>query len=107
MLLSFNSVFVSLGILLTSVLGQFFDWRTMSAIFLGGTIFTTILMFCMPESPYWLAAFQTNRMDDIESSLRWIYKSPEVLTVGNDMYQTIENKMHANNCVQVYYFFRM
>lgn len=79
MLLGLNSVFVSFGILLTSVLGQFFNWHTMSAIFIGGTIFTCFLMLCIPESPYWLATFQKNRNDDIETSLRWIYKSSEVL----------------------------
>lgn len=78
MLLSFNSVFVSLGILLTSVLGQFFDWRTVSAIFIGGSVVSTLLMFCIPESPHWLATFRKSRSDEFEASLRWIYKSSEV-----------------------------
>lgn len=79
MLLGLNSVFVSFGILLTSFLGQFFNWHTMAAIFVGGTIFTCLMMLSIPESPYWLATFQKNRNDDIESSLRWIYKSSKVL----------------------------
>lgn len=78
MLLGFNSVFVSFGILMTSFLGLFFDWHTISAIFCGTTILTFLLTLCIPESPYWLAAFQKNRNDDIESSLKWIYKSSKV-----------------------------
>lgn len=79
MLLGFNSVFVSLGILLTTLLGQFFNWHTIAAIFSGATIFTFILMFCIPESPYWLAAFQKNRNVDVKTALRWIYKSNKVV----------------------------
>lgn len=75
MLLGFNSVFVSFGILLTSLLGQFFNWHTIAAIFIGATCFTILIMFSIPESPYWLAAFQSNRNDDVESAIRWIYKS--------------------------------
>lgn len=79
MLLGLNSVFVSLGILLTSLLGQFFNWHEISAIFCGATIFTFLMMLCIPESPYWLAAFQKNRTEDVERSLRWIYKSSKVI----------------------------
>ena len=83
MLLGFNSVFVSLGILLTTLLGQFFDWHTIAAIFIGVTMVTFILMFCIPESPYWLAVFQKNRNDDVETALRWIYKSKKVADKRN------------------------
>lgn len=79
MLLGFNSVFVSFGILLTSLFGQFFDWHTIAAIFSGVTVFSFITMFFIPESPYWLAAFQTNRQNDIETALQWIYKSKKVV----------------------------
>lgn len=78
MLLGFNSVFVSLGILLTSLLGQFFNWHTMAAIFCCASIFTFLFMLCIPESPYWLAAFQKNRNNDVETALQWIYKSSKV-----------------------------
>lgn len=80
MLLGFNSVFVSLGILLVSVLGQFFIWYSIAAIFSGITILTFILMLCIPESPQWLAAFRKHRSIDIEHALRWIYKSNKVRT---------------------------
>lgn len=85
MLLGLNSVFVSFGILLTSLLGQFFDWHTMAAIFIGGTIFTCLMMLSIPESPYWLATFQKDRNDDIESSLQWIYKSSKVFKYSIDL----------------------
>lgn len=75
MLLGLNSVFVALGILLTSLLGQFFNWHTIAAIFIGLIAFSFVTIFFIPESPYWLAIFQQNRDDDIQSSVRWIYKS--------------------------------
>lgn len=78
LLLGFNSVFVSLGILLTSILGQFFNWNQMAAIFSGVTVCTFLVMFSIPESPIWLATFQKNRNDEVEASLRWIYKSSKV-----------------------------
>lgn len=80
MLLGFNSVFVSFGILLTSFVGQFFNWRTMAAIFSGITIISFLATLCIPESPYWLLAFRKNRKNDaeVESALRWIYRSKKV-----------------------------
>lgn len=75
MLLGFNSVFVSFGILLTSLLSQFFNWHAIAAIFGVSTIIAFIIIFFIPESPYWLAAFHSNRIDDIELAVRWIYKS--------------------------------
>lgn len=81
MLLGFNSVFVSLGILLTSILGLFFDWHQIAAIFSGITVLTFLLMFFIPESPYWLAAFQNNQNDDVEVALQWIYRSSKVLRI--------------------------
>lgn len=78
MLLGFNSVFVSFGILLTSFLGLFFDWHTISAIFGGATILTFLSTLFIPESPYWLAAFQKDRQNEVESSLQWMYKSSMV-----------------------------
>lgn len=81
MLLGLNSVFVSLGILLTSLVGQFFDWRTMAAIFSGTTVISFVSMLCIPESPYWLIAFKPNRKNDneVDVALRWIYKSTKVI----------------------------
>ncbi|XP_055316513.1 facilitated trehalose transporter Tret1-like isoform X2 [Sitodiplosis mosellana] len=102
MLLGFNSVFVSLGILLTTLLGQFFNWHTIAAIFSGATILTFILMFCIPESPYWLAAFHKNRNDDVETTLRWIYKSNkrcqyEMEVIRNSVMQNQSVKMLGSN----------
>lgn len=80
MLLGLNSVAVSFGILLTSFLGQFFDWHSIALIFSGITILTFLLMLFIPESPYWLLAFQKNRSDDAQIALRWIHESTEVFS---------------------------
>lgn len=78
MLLSFNSVFVSFGILLTSLLGLFFDWRSIAVIYACLTILSFLLLLFVPESPYWLIAFKRNRTEEAETALRWIYKSNKV-----------------------------
>lgn len=90
MLLGLNSVFVALGILLTSFLGQFYNWHTIAAIFIGLIAFSFVMIFSIPESPYWLAVFQQNRDDDIESSLHWIYKSKKRVRCELEI---IRNKM--------------
>lgn len=99
MLLSFNSVFVSFGILLTSVFGLFFDWNRIAGIFIGVTVCTFLLTFCLPESPYWLAAFQKNRNDDVESALRWIYRSSKVNNsrVRNHEFKSIRKLQQINS----------
>ncbi|XP_030757362.1 facilitated trehalose transporter Tret1-like [Sitophilus oryzae] len=73
MLLSLNSVFVTFGILLTCVLGFWFNWRLMSKIFFGLVFLTTIGLCFIPESPYWLVVFQNDK-SACARSLRWIYK---------------------------------
>lgn len=80
MLLGLNSVFVSLGILLVSILGLFFNWNTIAAIFCGMTVLTYILMYFIPESPYWIIAFQKNRprCNELTKALRWTYNSDRV-----------------------------
>ncbi|CAG9854458.1 unnamed protein product [Phyllotreta striolata] len=78
MLLSLNSVFVTFGILLTCLLGLWFTWRTMSFIFIIMTVFCSIAIWFIPESPYWLIVFK----DDYRAttkSLSWIYGKNNLL----------------------------
>ncbi|KAH1011148.1 hypothetical protein HUJ04_000576 [Dendroctonus ponderosae] len=74
MLLSLNSVFVTFGILLTCVLGFWFDWRLMSKIFFCLVLFTTFALFWIPESPYWLVVFKNDTLGSARS-LKWIYSN--------------------------------
>jgi facilitated trehalose transporter len=78
MLLSFNSVFVSLGILLTYILGIYFSWRTIALIYSYTTLISFILILIVPESPYWYLAFRTGQVDKAEQSIRWIYRNSKV-----------------------------
>lgn len=97
MLLGLNSVFVALGILLTSFMGLFFNWHIIAAIFIGLIIFSFVMIFLIPESPYWLAVFQQNRDDDIESSLRWIYKSKKRIQCELEIIQNKIIELKATN----------
>lgn len=81
MLLCLNSVFVSFGVLLTSTLGGLYEWRTIAGIYGGLTVITFFLNYFVPESPYWIATFQSNRYDKIEKSMNWIYKKKTVRDV--------------------------
>lgn len=72
MLLSLNSVFVSFGILLTCVLGLFFQWRTMSGIFCCVVVLSMVGLWFVPESPHWLIVFK-NDPNAAAKSLRWLY----------------------------------
>lgn len=78
MLLNFNSIFVSLGILLTYILGIFLAWKTIALIFSILSVVSFLLILIVPESPYWIIAFRKGTSDQAERSIRWIYKNNEV-----------------------------
>ncbi|XP_029170849.1 facilitated trehalose transporter Tret1-like isoform X2 [Nylanderia fulva] len=64
MLLCLNSVFVSLGILITCCLTVLVDWRKMSIIFLALECCIFIALYFVPESPYWLVYFTNGMFDE-------------------------------------------
>lgn len=78
MLLCFNSVFVSLGILLTCLFALFFNWREMTVIFIIFNIIVFCGLFFIPESPHWLVYFDSERhnnaqrMARADRSLKWL-----------------------------------
>lgn len=53
MLLCLNSVFVSLGILITCCLAAMLEWRKIAIIFLTLECCIFFALFFVPESPYW------------------------------------------------------
>lgn len=73
MMLSLNSVFVSLGILLTCCLGLWFQWRVLAMIFCVLSVMTLVCLWFVPESPHWLVTFR-NENQSAAKSLRWLYK---------------------------------
>ncbi|XP_011692445.1 PREDICTED: facilitated trehalose transporter Tret1-like isoform X2 [Wasmannia auropunctata] len=64
MLLCLNSVFVSLGILITCCLAVALDWRKMTMIFLALECCIFFTLYFVPESPYWLVCFQNGALDE-------------------------------------------
>ncbi|KAL6440076.1 hypothetical protein ACFW04_003007 [Cataglyphis niger] len=64
MLLCLNSVFVSLGILITCCLAVFLEWRKMAIIFLVLECCIFFAFFFVPESPYWLVFFTNGIFDE-------------------------------------------
>lgn len=82
MLLNFNSVFVSFGILLTSSLAMLYDWRTIAAIYGGLSILSFVgILLTVPESPYWLIAFKPNRHNLVYKTMKRLYKNSEVIKI--------------------------
>lgn len=63
MLLCLNSVFVSLGILITCCLAVLLDWRKMAIVFLALECCIFFALFYVPESPYWLVCFGRGMSD--------------------------------------------
>lgn len=64
MLLCFNSVFVSLGILIVCCLAVMLDWRKMTIIFLALECCIFLILYFVPESPYWLVCFQSGMFNE-------------------------------------------
>ncbi|XP_060533825.1 uncharacterized protein LOC132706488 [Cylas formicarius] len=89
MLLSFNSVFVTLGILLTFILGCFFQWRSMTVIFCLIVVLSLIGLCFLPESPYWLAVFKNDRTE-CARSLRWLY--PNQIAYEQELVRVVDVK---------------
>lgn len=83
MLLCLNSVFVSLGILITYLANIFFEWRTVGAIFTVLSIATMLVMLLLPESPSWLISLNrtnNNHKSDALLSMNWLYRKQQVST---------------------------
>lgn len=64
MILCFNSVFVSLGILIACCLALILDWRKMAIIFLILECCIFLILYFVPESPYWLVCFQNGMFNE-------------------------------------------
>ncbi|KAJ6645782.1 Facilitated trehalose transporter Tret1 [Pseudolycoriella hygida] len=103
-LLCLNSVFVSFGILLTCVLGFFFDWRTIAIIYGVLTVLSALLIFLLPESPRWLITFCPNDFDRTNKSLQWIYRRYEMYQQElEEFYLEPLMKSNLNNAESAWY----
>ncbi|KAL1502436.1 hypothetical protein ABEB36_007577 [Hypothenemus hampei] len=85
MMLTFNSVFVTFGILLTCILGFGLHWRVMAKIFLALIILSLIGLFFVPESPYWLLIFKDDKQM-CAKSIRWLYADSRIF---EEQYQKV------------------
>ncbi|XP_033218798.1 facilitated trehalose transporter Tret1-like isoform X2 [Belonocnema kinseyi] len=83
MMLCCNSVFVSLGILVTFCLTFWLSWLKIAIVFLLINCFITLGLFFIPESPYWYLCFDngmTNakRVRKAEKSLKWLNRREKI-----------------------------
>ncbi|XP_044763101.1 solute carrier family 2, facilitated glucose transporter member 8-like isoform X2 [Coccinella septempunctata] len=76
-LLSLNSVFVSLGVLLTYLFGTILRWRITAMLLCAGSILSGVGMMFLPESPYWCLIFK-NDYGGAQKALRALFKNHEV-----------------------------
>lgn len=86
MLLCLNSVFVSLGILITCCLAVLLDWRKMAIIFLVLECCIFFAFYFVPESPYWLVFFTNGIFDEkrickMKCSLKQLNRRQTVSTI--------------------------
>lgn len=82
MLLGLNSVFVSLGILVTYFLGLFFNWRVIALIFCAFNAASLLCIIFLPESPYWIVTFKPgNDVNAARKSFKWVYKNEGIADV--------------------------
>lgn len=104
MLLSLNSVFVSFGVLLTSVCGLFFDWRMIAYINGAVSILSFLLILFIPESFHWLIHFKSDRIKDAEKAIARIYRSKMVrnIRVNYDIALTKSNAFHCREVILSY-----
>lgn len=77
-LLCLNSVYVSFGILITCIFGMFYNWRTISYIYVSITVVSFLLLLFIPESPRWLVTYRPNEYAATEKAVRWIYRRNDV-----------------------------
>ncbi|XP_046672415.1 facilitated trehalose transporter Tret1-like isoform X3 [Homalodisca vitripennis] len=95
MLLCLNSVFVSLGILLTNILGVCLPWRVvaLSAGCLTLTSAAAILAY-NPESPYWLLTFSPSEknFEQAKKSLRFLYPNQQMFAMEWDRLVTLSQE---------------
>lgn len=81
---NFVLVFVSFGILLTTLLGYFLTWRIVAICCGGIAILSLMSILILPESPPWIVGLQTSDEDpnkglkQAERSLKWLYKNESV-----------------------------
>jgi facilitated trehalose transporter len=83
-LLAWISLSVSIGILVSHVLGTYLHWSTVAGLTIILPSICVILLFFVPESPSWLLA--SKRIKDSEVAFRWLRGSElESLNEFEDM----------------------
>uniref|UniRef100_A0A1B0GIU9 Major facilitator superfamily (MFS) profile domain-containing protein n=1 Tax=Lutzomyia longipalpis TaxID=7200 RepID=A0A1B0GIU9_LUTLO len=70
MLAASGSFFTILGVFTQFLLGTFFKWRFIALLSCSIPIISVVLLFLIPESPYWLIG--KHRLSEAKKSLAWL-----------------------------------
>lgn len=99
-LLSLGPINASFGILLTYILGSYLHWSLVAYISIFFTIFTTIAMQCLPETPGYL--LRNNRFDEGFEVLLWFRRNNALAQQELDRFN--ENQRANSNSGRNIYF---
>ncbi|KAF7269617.1 hypothetical protein GWI33_017343 [Rhynchophorus ferrugineus] len=87
-LASTSTVSIIAGILIEFMLGTFLHWRNVALISCSVPVLACLLLFCVPESPYWLIS--KNRLEDARKSTAWLRGWLEVEDVEKEFNELVE-----------------
>ncbi|KAL1492216.1 hypothetical protein ABEB36_012699 [Hypothenemus hampei] len=88
-LTSTSTLFISLGILFSFILGSFYSWRTVALIIAVPPVASIFLLMVIPETPYWLIS--RNRLKKSQESLAWLRGWTNVENVDKEFMEIRKN----------------
>lgn len=92
--LTMKSATLFWGILLSNAVGTFFHWRNIGLVGLVVSIYSLLIAFIMPESPFWLASKQ--RYEQCAISHRFILGKDKEAEIALEKLINYQMAVHSN-----------